>query len=40
MVNCIGISVENVLGKEGKGAYVLMSGLDVERGVAASECVG
>lgn len=34
------VPVENVLGKEGKGAYVLMTGLDVERGLGASACVG
>lgn len=34
------ISVENVLGEENKGVYVLMSGLDSERLVAAAGPVG
>ena len=34
------ISVSQVLGKEGQGVYVLMSGLDIERGVVASMPVG
>lgn len=35
-----GISVENLLGEENKGVYVLMSGLDLERLVIAAGPVG
>ena len=31
---------ENLLGGEGQGAYILMSGLDVERAIATSGAVG
>jgi len=34
------ISVENVLGEENKGVYVLMSGLDLERMVLSGGPVG
>lgn len=34
------VSAENVLGKENKGVYVLMSGLDIERVFVSSGCVG
>lgn len=34
------ISVENLLGGENKGVYVLMSGLDLERLVIAAGPVG
>lgn len=34
------ISVENVLGEENKGVYVLMSGLDLERLVLSGGPVG
>jgi len=36
---CI-ISVENVLGEENKGVYVLMSGLDLERMILSGGPVG
>ena len=34
------ISVSQVIGREGQGVYVLMSGLDIENGVVASMPVG
>ena len=34
------ISASQVIGQEGQGVYVLMSGLDIERGVVASMPVG
>lgn len=34
------VSVENLLGEENKGVYVLMSGLDLERLVIAAGPVG
>lgn len=34
------VSAGNVLDKENKGVYVLMSGLDIERVFASSGCVG
>ena len=34
------ISASQVIGHEGQGVYVLMSGLDIERGVVASMPVG
>jgi isovaleryl-CoA dehydrogenase len=34
------VPAENLLGKEGYGAYILMTGLDIERAVASSLCVG
>lgn len=34
------VPAENVLGAEGKGAYILMKGLDVERAIATAECLG
>lgn len=34
------VSVENVLGVENKGVYVLMSGLDIERAVVATGPIG
>jgi len=33
-------TAENLLGGEGQGAYILMSGLDVERAIATSGSVG
>ena len=33
-------AAENVLGGEGRGIYVLFSGLDIERGAGASGCIG
>ncbi|XP_067673733.1 isovaleryl-CoA dehydrogenase, mitochondrial-like isoform X2 [Haliotis asinina] len=34
------VPVENLLGGENKGVYVLMSGLDIERCLASSGCLG
>ena len=34
------VSAEQLLGGEGRGVYVLMSGLDLERGTGASAPVG
>ncbi|KAJ8318179.1 hypothetical protein KUTeg_003270 [Tegillarca granosa] len=34
------VPVENVLGEENRGVYILMSGLDYERALAGSCCVG
>ena len=34
------VPVENILGKEGKGIYVLMSGLDYERLILAAGPLG
>ncbi|XP_076074035.1 isovaleryl-CoA dehydrogenase, mitochondrial-like isoform X2 [Mytilus galloprovincialis] len=31
---------ENIIGGVGKGVYILMSGLDIERGLGSSGCVG
>ncbi|XP_046361516.1 isovaleryl-CoA dehydrogenase, mitochondrial-like isoform X2 [Haliotis rufescens] len=34
------VPAENLLGTENKGVYVLLSGLDIERGLASAGCVG
>lgn len=39
-INFMFITVENVLGEENKGVYVLMSGLDLERMVLSGGPVG
>lgn len=33
-------SVDNMLGKEGQGVYILMSGLDIERTLGSAGPVG
>ncbi|XP_071129674.1 isovaleryl-CoA dehydrogenase, mitochondrial-like isoform X2 [Mytilus edulis] len=37
--DCI-VPEENIIGGIGKGVYILMSGLDIERGLGSSGCVG
>jgi len=39
MVN-LPILASNVVGEVGRGVYILMAGLDVERGLASSGCLG
>ena len=38
--NCTIFLAQNVLGSENKGVLVLMSGLDIERGVAGAGALG
>ena len=36
----VSVSAEQLLGGEGRGVYVLMSGLDIERGCGAAAPLG